>query len=334
MISVFPLPHGTLVYRLRAVGVGFFAFCMLTAAGPVQSMEVTPLVEPAPVADLTPSDPWPRSVGQGDFAFPPPAWTTGKPLPEYEWDHISRRPWAFGPIPMRSPSMTAQAPYGGAASPTLPRVYGPDPAAMPIQPLQTGSGRSRSAKQPAMTSKSTTITGQGVTVPTVAAPTVPGVAAPSVSAPTAPTVSNPAAPNGVKPTAVNPYTATAAPTGPVTPAAPTAPTTPAVNTPATPAIQNPAAVPATASPAPAGPANGTAGNGTAGNGATAGAGTGTAGAGNAGVTGTLQTAPAETPKPRAPVLGGPAESLVIPPAGISLTPNNGSGALTSSPASK
>lgn len=348
MSRLLTLPQGTLLYGLRAMGVGIFVFCLITAPTPCMAMEVTPIVESAPVADLTPSDPWQRNSGRDDNVFPPPVWTSGNPLPEREWDSISRRPWAFGPIPMRAPTMTTQAAasFTGAISPALPRISGPDPAAMPMQSLRGGGGTSKAPKQPAMTSTSTTITSQGVTIPKVASPTVPGVAVPTVSSPTVPTVSTPASPNGVKQaqTAVNPYSATASPTGPVTPTAPTVPVVPAADVPSMPPVQStPAAAPAASPAVPPAVLPNTTGNGngtgdqkqipTPAADTVAGADT-AAGSANTGVTGVLQQAPAAPLRQRAPVIGGPAESLVIPPAGINLTPNNGAGALTSQPVSK
>lgn len=231
-----------------------------------------------------------------------PSWSQGNLISAEEWKRYSSRPHAFGP-----PITLAQSQPAGAAG------YVRDPVYLPVTPLRKGSSTSRQVTTPP----------RPVTPPTVTSPTVSGPAAPvvpglsSVKQPTAPAVSGATAPVAM------PYSSTAAPTGPVTPQAPSAAAVAPVSPPTD--VVVPQATPA-GSPSIAA--------GTVGQGGVMDTGRSSvsapAQAGNrpSGMSGSVNGA--ETSQGRRQMLSGPASSLVVPPPGISLTPNNGSGALTSS----
>lgn len=302
--------------RVVLAGTAFFvvAFSPLLPNS-AHAVDPTQLLDAVPSRDLR---------GDGVYhprGYPPPDWTPGKPTPTGEWEHISRRPNAFGPRllpppPGFYPGSHAYSGSHGAIIPgsqyTIPSYStGPDPAAMPLMNIPGTNRRTvKGANQPAVSTRSTTVTGRGVTPPMVVRPTTPSTPVqPSVTAPTRPGPAS-AASSSVQ----GPYSATpASPTGPVTPALPESP---AVNSPSLAASTEgqggvmdagkPVAQPVNTNQNASGQSVGS-------------------------VTGALRTTPTEVPRQRPPVLSGPAESLVIPPEGISLTPNNGAGALTSPP---
>lgn len=310
------------------------------------AVQVTPLAE-APVsrdsASLGVTSP--LAGPDNSMRVPTPAWTTGNLMPMEMWERYSKRPSAFGqpPRPLGT-SVPGYIPHGvvdsrgrivtpAQAGLTAPHTTMPDPAATPILPVQDtqSSAKKRSAARPSAGGQHTPMVSSPV-IPSPMVPSVPGVTPPRSAVVQA--TSSPVAPATPSSPTTSPYSTPADPTGPIAPMQPTvgAAAQPSGNSPSIAAQTTdqggvmdsgrPAATTTTG-----GIATGNASaSGTAATGTNGGAAQGANGANGSEVTGTLNTT-------RPPVLGGPAESLVIPPAGISLTPNDVPAALTAPPRS-
>lgn len=320
-------------------------------AGPDNSMRV-----PTPVwttGTLLPKEMW-EHYSKRPSAFGPPPRPLGNAVPGY--------------IPHGVVDSMGRILTPAQAGLTTPRPTTPDPAALPVLSVQ--DKRTSAGKNAPRTSTYLTGGGQNTQSkfpsPVAPPPVVPSV--PSVTPPSAAvvqTTTTPTAPTAPSTPTTAPYSTPVAPTGPVTPSQPTigVPAQASANSPSIAAQTDGQGTigsgPISATTQPGGGANGNTGNAKSANGAastsgatsstnggsTAGANVGTAGASgsatgtNEGTNGTgggtngsrgsevMRTL--NTTRP--PVLGGPAESLVIPPAGISLTPNDVPANLTAPP---
>lgn len=292
--------------RVYCIACVFAALCVLSVAPLHAGVSVTPLSE----------DVFSSQDSALGYAGP-----TGRLLSEEEWMRYSNRPNALG-----SAVNLAQNHPNGATG------YVRDPAYLPILPLTTTTQKSGSKSRKA---KATQVAPSPYG-PTVASPVSPVVPMPVVSAPRIPTVAAPKVPAPHIPVVkgagavASPYSSVAAPTGPVAnptnPITPTSPMSPAVGASAIPAASapgNPAEIP---SPSLADQPSAQDGLMATGRGAVSDM-VGDANANAAADSNAENNASGSTQNGRQ-VLRGPANSLVVPPAGISLTPNNGAAALT------
>lgn len=294
-----------LVHSLAAAAL---LACTVCAASAAAAVAVTPLSEEvftAPINNVTlPAE------------KRPDGWQTGPLIPLEEWKRYCNRPNALGPHPQGRGAVAEVYPNGATG-------YVRDPAYLPVLPLEQPKATTRKSKKTAATPYGPAAASP--TMPSVAAPRVPTVAAPTVAAPT---VAGPASVPGVTVPAVPGTTApavagTASPTRPTSPAtgpvaAPYSATAPATG-PVT-----PAASPSLAAQSPAQDGIMATGRGIASDMA---AQAGQSARSN-GAAGTAATGTQLNMGERRPFIGGQANTLVVPPEGISLQPNNGSAALT------
>lgn len=295
------------------------SLCLLWLTPAVAGVSVMPLSEKGGISTVADSS-------------LPPSWQHGRLLPEEEWKRYSNRPHAF------DHAMTLAENHPDGATRAVR-----DPAYLPVLPMTeskavTKSKSKKSAATPAITRPAVPVVAspygtslsrpgapakgnpQGISVssPTVATPNVPSPKVPTVASPKSPTVASP-------------YSAAAEPTGPVSnpanPVTPASPRSAAVASPSSPDNPSLAAQPeaqdglmTSGRGIVADMANGVA------------AGIVAAKAAESGISAGLSTSDgsvsANTAKNGRDILRGPADSLVVPPTGISLSPNNGSGALT------